>query len=78
LAANNAGQPPRTPSAAAIPDRVLPGRTTQVTGGLAATGAVATGAVATVSRLAGAAGLACVLLLLDLLLLAMLVFAWAG
>ena len=52
-----------------MPDRVSPGRTTQVTGASAATGAALS-----VSTLAGAtAGSAWVLLLL-----AMLVFAWAA
>src|SRR5215469_7345352 len=67
LAAYRAGQPPRTPRAAAIEVRVSPGRTAQVS-----VDAAASGAAVTASRLAGTlAGATWVLL-------AMLVLAWAG
>ena len=64
LAAYSAGQPPGTPSAAATPDRVSPGRTTYLAAGLdAATAGAAIGNV---------------LVRVTSILLAMRVFAGAG
>src|SRR6185312_7857763 len=56
LAAYRAGQPPRTPSAAAIADRVSPGRTVHVAAGRAARRAAVTSVIAAgAGALAGAA-----------------------
>src|SRR6201986_5070675 len=82
LAAYRACQPPGTPSPAAMPDRVAPGRTVHVaarTAGCAVTAAVL---VATDSLISIAGALIVVVLVLVLLAVLMFsavrMFAWAG